>query len=229
MDEGILDTLIQQLQRLMHHEILPHKTTYVAADCDEYRLYEIAGTCAVYQGKSRCMEDCYHTLEEMRSAISLHYVIREIHEESYFYISDISEEKVNEHVTIQVLKEHHVEHLNLLKLSCEVHEVDEADVDMEDYMVFGAFHEGNLASAASIIYMNGVYDIGVLTMPMYRLQGITTQLVQHCANWVLRQGVVCQYRCDNSNTASYHTALAAGFTLGMRVCHIKVQRRNENS
>jgi RimJ/RimL family protein N-acetyltransferase len=61
--------------------------------------------------------------------------------------------------------------------------------------------------------LTGFMDIGVLTDPAYRRQGLGRAVVSALCTWCITESVIAQYRCLVSNTGSYAVARALGFSL----------------
>lgn len=92
-------------------------------------------------------------------------------------------------------------------------DLDDAFVDIDHWLVYGAFVDGELAAAASAYpWQNtALADIGVITLPAFRGRGFGTRVVQAIAGDALSQGYEPQYRCQRDNEASIALATAAGF------------------
>lgn len=222
MHDETRQRICKYMEQRLHTALIANTTIYIVENIPNYVLYELYDV-TIYRGCNPCISHTCRSIEEMIQEISKSYTIKKLHEESYFYCDRLLLKNTPEHITFQTLKQHHVDHLHQLKAQCPVKEVEVADVNIDDYMVFGAFLDKKLVSAASVIYMEGAYDIGILTMPEYRGKGISTSLVQYCNDWILAQGGLSQYRCENRNTASYHTALKAGFEKEIRACLITLE------
>lgn len=222
MQDETRQRICTYMEQRLHTALLANTTIYIVEDISSYVLYEMFDV-TIYRGRIPCISHTCHSIEEMIQEISKKNTIKAIHEESYFYCDRMLLTDIPGHISFQTLKEHHVDHLHQLKAECPPKEVEEADVNIDDYMVFGAFQDKKLVSAASVIYMGGAYDIGILTLPEYRGLGISTSLVQYCNDWILTQGGLSQYRCENKNIASYHTALKAGFEKEIRACLLTLE------
>lgn len=94
-------------------------------------------------------------------------------------------------------------------------DIDEAFVELDHWLVYGTFAEGELVAAASAYPWQNtrLADIGVITLPAHRGRGLGTQVVQAIAGDALRQGYQPQYRCQLDNHASTALAVSAGFVL----------------
>lgn len=206
---------------LMEHrfqvQLQKNTTTYIPEEVPSYFLYELQDR-SFYRGHTPCLSTSLTSMEQMKETLQLTYNFEKMQEESYFYCDHMLPLKTIHNLSINVLEQHHKAHLHDLKAQCNHIEIETAAVDMDDYMVFGAYYHNILVSAASVIYRDEAYDIGILTMPAYRGMHISTALVRYCNNWIIEQGGISQYRCQNDNLASYHTALQAGFEKGIDVC-----------
>lgn len=97
-------------------------------------------------------------------------------------------------------------------------EIDNAWVDLEHWAVYGLFVNGNLASACSLLPWDGtqIADVGVLTHPTRRGQGLAKHLVNFAHHHIAKQGYVLQYRTQTDNFASIH--LARSLSLSLYAC-----------
>ncbi|WP_413316770.1 GNAT family N-acetyltransferase [Agrococcus sp. 1P02AA] len=92
-------------------------------------------------------------------------------------------------------------------------DLDDAFVELDHWLVFGAFVEGELACAASMYPWAGtaLADLGVLTLPRFQRRGLARQAVRAMSAHALSLGYEPQYRCQLDNLASIALARAAGF------------------
>lgn len=100
--------------------------------------------------------------------------------------------------------------------TCSPEEVDEAYVEIDHWVAFGAF-DGDAIVAASSAYPWGdgaaVADIGVITAPTHRGRGLGRAVVRAAAAHILDEGLCPLYRCQATNLASAATGRGAGFSL----------------
>lgn len=209
----VVNLMEQRFQVALAH----HVTTHIEEDRSDYVMYEMKDR-SFYRGKKACFSKAFRTLEQMKESLSTQYGYDTFQEESYFYCDQILPLINTNNVSFKILEKHHKTQLDTLKQQCEHHEIESADINIEDYMVFGAYYCNILVSVASILLHNNAYDIGILTMRAYRGMHISTTLVRYCNNWIVAQGGISQYRCINDNSASYRTALRAGFEKGIKAC-----------
>lgn len=92
---------------------------------------------------------------------------------------------------------------------------EEAFVEIDHWLVYGTFLEGELVAAASAYPWRDsrLADIGVITLPAFRGRGLGTHVVRAIAGDALRHGYQPQYRCQTDNVASAALAVSAGFVL----------------
>lgn len=92
-------------------------------------------------------------------------------------------------------------------------DVDEAYVELDHWLVYGTFVNGVLGAAASMYPWTGskLADLGVITLPDYRFQGLAKKIVRAISAEALRRGYEPQYRCQLENSASVAVAMGAGF------------------
>jgi GNAT superfamily N-acetyltransferase len=94
-------------------------------------------------------------------------------------------------------------------------DLEDAYVELDHWVVFGAFEQRRLVSAASAYPWGGaqIADLGVLTLEPFRGRGHARTLVRSIGKHALSQGYEAQYRCQIDNDASVALAKAAGLTL----------------
>ncbi|SFS18002.1 Acetyltransferase (GNAT) family protein [Microbacterium sp. cf046] len=92
-------------------------------------------------------------------------------------------------------------------------DLDEAFVELDHWLVYGTFANGQLVAAASMYPWRGtrLADLGVITLPAYRGRGLAKRVVRAIAADALGQGFEPQYRCQLDNLASIALAGSAGF------------------
>ncbi len=95
---------------------------------------------------------------------------------------------------------------------CSAEDLDEAEVELDDWDVLGVVAEDRLVAAASAYLWAGsqIADLGVITHPDHRNQGHARALVRAFSRRLLTAGYEPQYRCDPDNYASAAVARAAG-------------------
>lgn len=92
-------------------------------------------------------------------------------------------------------------------------DLDEAFVELDHWLVFGTFVDGELVAAASM-YPWGettLADLGVITLPRFRGRGLGRATVRAMSAAAIERGYEPQYRCQLDNAASVALAAAAGF------------------
>ena len=94
-------------------------------------------------------------------------------------------------------------------------DVDEAYVELDQWVVMGAVVGDSIVGAASMYPWRGttLADIGVIVRPDARGAGYARSLVRALSREAWRRGYEPQYRCDVVNHASQALASSAGFTL----------------
>lgn len=92
---------------------------------------------------------------------------------------------------------------------------DASLVELDDWMVFGSFHEERLVSAGSVYPWMGpsIADMGVLTLPEFRGRGHALNLVQAMSAAACARGLEPQFRCQLDNRASVLLAQACEMEL----------------
>ena len=99
-----------------------------------------------------------------------------------------------------------------LALSSEADQ-DAAFVELNHWLVVGAFLDRELGAAASAYPWDGsaLADIGILTAEPTRGRGLARAAVQRICLEILVRGHEPLYRCQDDNAASLATAHSAGF------------------
>ena len=95
-------------------------------------------------------------------------------------------------------------------------DVDEGYVEVSHESAFGCFAGDQLVAAASGYRRTGFLDIGVLTQPAFRRQGLGKATVGALCAWSSQQGLIAQYRCNATNVSSQGVAQALNFRLFCR-------------
>lgn len=92
-------------------------------------------------------------------------------------------------------------------------DLDEAFVELDHWLVFGTFVDGRIVAAASMYPWDGtrLADLGVITLPAYRGNGLARRTVRALSGAAVEAGYEPQYRCQLDNQASVALAGAAGF------------------
>lgn len=99
-------------------------------------------------------------------------------------------------------------------------DLDEAFVELDHWLVFGTFENGDRLVAAASMYpwalstgSSAFADLGVITLPEFRGQGKARATVRAMSARALELGYEPQYRCQLDNAASIALARKAGFAL----------------
>lgn len=94
-------------------------------------------------------------------------------------------------------------------------DLDDAYVELDHWAVYGAFDQGRIVCAASMYPWDdaAIADLGVLTLPAHRGQGLARQVVRAICRHAYQQGYQPQYRCQLDNHASRALAAAAGLSV----------------
>ncbi|MDK8436385.1 MULTISPECIES: GNAT family N-acetyltransferase [unclassified Brevibacterium] len=94
-------------------------------------------------------------------------------------------------------------------------DLDEALVELDDWLVYGTFVNESLASVSSMYILQDtqIADIGVITLSRARRNGLAKATVRAITADALAQGAEPQYRCQFDNAASTFLASAVGFEL----------------
>ncbi len=95
---------------------------------------------------------------------------------------------------------------------CPEDDKDEGDVSIDHEIAFGIFDQQRIVAAASIFEWRGFIDIGVLTDPDYRKQGLGKAAVSTTGAHCLSGPRLVHYRHDVVNLGSQGIAEGLGFT-----------------
>lgn len=121
-----------------------------------------------------------------------------------------------ENASVRVLTRKDKRALELMKTTCSEPELAHGQVAIDDDLVVGMFKEGTLVGAASLWFWgDDLADIGVITGPNYRNDGVAKAVVSEICNRALALGRTPIYRCDDDNIASVKLALALGFEVAI--------------
>ncbi|WP_345763420.1 GNAT family N-acetyltransferase [Diaminobutyricibacter sp. McL0608] len=107
-------------------------------------------------------------------------------------------------------------HFNAFLDGASEQDLNDAQVELDHWAVFGAFgDDGALVSAASMYPWRDtmIADIGVLTLDSARGRGHARSVVRALYRHALGLGHEPQYRCQLDNTASVALARASGLSL----------------
>lgn len=94
-------------------------------------------------------------------------------------------------------------------------DLDAAYVELDHWLVFGAFDGDRLVCAASMYpwQESKIADMGILTLPAYRGKGYARDTVHAICKHAISLGFEPQYRCQLDNQASVSLAKSAGLSL----------------
>jgi len=109
-----------------------------------------------------------------------------------------------------------VELVHGLTSRCAPDDVEEAEIEDErpDDIIYGYLVDGQLVAYSGFRYWYEHFaDIGVLTDPQWRGRGLGKVVVSMVSRWCLQHDVIPLYRAEESNTRSWHIAVALGYEL----------------
>jgi GNAT superfamily N-acetyltransferase len=96
--------------------------------------------------------------------------------------------------------------LSALQAACEPEAIDEAEVSVDDTIGMACLQGDRIIAVATGFWFLSFMDIGVLTHPKYRQQGLGAAVVTTLAEWCRVRGIVAQYRYAAQNTGSRRLA-----------------------
>lgn len=203
------------LKHKFHTEIKENAFLYEKINTPHIVLYKWNDGFA-YRAKYRCIPSNLSSLEDVCAYVESKFDIKSKRGEYYMFTEDM-DLFVVDGVEIRELNYQDNEALEKMKNECDLSEVEIAQIMIDDKHVLGAFIENRLVGISSILNLWGTYDVGILVHPYYRKKGISKMLVSHNAKWVLEQGKICMYRCDDYNIGSIKTAKKLGFKTEVEV------------
>lgn len=112
-----------------------------------------------------------------------------------------------------------------LCLACDPQDVDAAEIDHQqpDAVIFGHESDGLLISYAGFRVWEPVFaDIGLLTHPDHRQQGLALAAASRLCAWCFAHDLVPMYRVSRSNQASSRIPIRLGFRKSVEIEVIKV-------
>jgi GNAT superfamily N-acetyltransferase len=142
---------------------------------------------------------------------------------SYVYPPDFRSAVLPPAYAIRQLDPGDAQAMSELKAACRADEIEEAEVSVEDEIAFGCFSEHQLAAVATGFTLTGFMDIGVLTHPAFRQQGLGQAAVSILCAWCLERDILPQYRCSEANVASHKLAQGLGFATLVRSEHAYIE------
>lgn len=169
-----------------------------------------------YRAQYKCIPSNVTSLEEVCTYVENKFDVVNKRGEFYMFSEHVDLFEVDG-VHIRELNYQDNEALDDMKSDCDPDEIELAQIMIDDLHVLGAFVDGRLVGVSSILDLWGTYDIGILVHPHYRRKGISAMLVSYNAKWVLEQGKICMYRCDDFNVGSINTAKKLGFKTEVEV------------
>ncbi len=131
----------------------------------------------------------------------------------YLYPADLRPVAPPAHLLLRTLASDDAEALAALQATCTSDEVEESEIGIDDEIGFGCFDGPRLVAVATGFRLTGFMDIGVLTDPAYRRQGLGKVVVSALCAWCIEAPIIAQYRCLTTNAGSYAIAESLGFSL----------------
>jgi RimJ/RimL family protein N-acetyltransferase len=142
---------------------------------------------------------------------------------SYLFPPDFKPIPVPPAFTIRRLEPSDAQTLSDLQAACGADEIEEAEVSVEDEIPFGCFLGHRLATVATGFTLTGFMDIGVITHPDFRRQGLGEAAVSTLSAWCMERDILPQYRCSQDNVASHKLALRLGFVTLIHSEHVYIE------
>ncbi len=135
----------------------------------------------------------------------------------YLYPPDLPPHEPQPPLTVRRLTIADAGAMGALHAACTPEEVDDGLVEVTHDAAFGCFEDGSvgarLLAAASGYLRAGFVDIGALTHPAHRRQGLGKLVVAALSQWAIEQGRIAQYRSNTTNPASLALARSLKFRL----------------
>ncbi|MFN8435785.1 MAG: GNAT family N-acetyltransferase [Anaerolineales bacterium] len=129
----------------------------------------------------------------------------------YLFPPDLPNYQPRAPFTIRQLSEADADLMSALQAANTPEDVDEAYVEVNHEIAFGCFHGDQLVAAASGYERTGFLDLGVLTHPDFRKQGLGKAVVGATCTWANQKGIIAQYRHNTLNINSKNVATSLNF------------------
>ncbi|MDD3171452.1 MAG: GNAT family N-acetyltransferase [Bacilli bacterium] len=134
-------------------------------------------------------------IEKATKIIGKEHEIVETTDEKYYFLD--GESKWNpqdmEGLEIRNLQTSDQKAIDALKKKCKENEVDLGQVNLGDILPIGGYIGNKLVGIASILDINGIYDIGVIVHPQFRNRGVGRSLVTHLIAYSLLENKLVRY------------------------------------
>ena len=130
----------------------------------------------------------------------------------YLQTGELRRPEVDGAFEIRQLTPADAEHMETLHNASPAADVEEAFVEVDHLIACGAFAGDQLVAAASGYVSRGFLDLGVLTHPDFRQQGLGKAVTAELCCWAFDRNMIPQYRHEAGNAASRGVAEALGFT-----------------
>ncbi len=134
-----------------------------------------------------------------------------------FYFTEADKQSLRDDAAGAVRRVTVCDHAAFAEFQAAASEQDREDawVELDHWVVFGAFDQDRFVSAASAYLWadSQIADLGVLTLASFRGRGHARDLVRAISKYAIEQGYEPQYRCQIDNHASVALARASGLTL----------------
>jgi ribosomal protein S18 acetylase RimI-like enzyme len=150
------------------------------------------------------------TIDKATKIIEKNYEISEISDARYYFIDEKDQWNPQhyEGLTIRNLNDEDNKIVETLKKKCKNSELELGQVNLNDVLPIGGFIGNKLVGIASILDINGIYDIGVIVHPEYRNLGIGRSLVTHLIAYSLINNKIVRYLTTTKNGSSMGIAKA---------------------
>lgn len=134
----------------------------------------------------------------------------------HLYPADLRPAPPADPYRVRRLNENDAEAMAALLADAPEDEAAEADIGVDHDVAFGCFRDGMLAAGASGFRLAGFMDVGVLTHPDFRRQGLGKTAVASLCQWEIAQDELLLYRCRAGNEGSRRLGESLGFRLHFR-------------
>ncbi|OQY46489.1 MAG: hypothetical protein B6242_07625 [Anaerolineaceae bacterium 4572_78] len=133
----------------------------------------------------------------------------------YLYPDDFKPFIPTEPFTVRFMSEKDKPYMDAMYAECTEKDIDEAYVEIDHTLVCGCFQGEKLVSAASMYYTRQgeiFSDLGVITHPDFRGNGLGKGAVSKICEWLLVHDKIAQYRSSVTILGSNGIAKSLGFT-----------------
>lgn len=161
----------------------------------------------------------FRALIEEGQALSLTKIAKNLdmtdeEQDSWYFITEADFISHDSDYSIRQLTKDDAEAFSDFQAQCSAQDRQYGEVGLDDEAIFGVFDGERIIAAASSFEWHGFVDVGVLTDPAYRGQGVGKAVIATIVNYYLQNKDderILFYRHETSNIGSGKIAKAVGW------------------